>query len=68
MVMENIDKASLRSPEVDDYTINNMMTTLSGTKPLSAQLFSRFMRMARLMYTVDIMDAGTLVFQYKEVN
>lgn len=68
MVMENIDKASLRSPEVDDYTINNMMTTLSGTKPLSAQLFSRFMRMARLIYTVDIMDAGTLVFQYKEVN
>lgn len=67
MVMENINKNSLRSDEVDDYTINNMITTLNGKKSLSAQLFSRFIRMANLSYTITLSDPdGTNVFQYKE--
>ncbi len=66
MVMENINKASLRSDEVDDYTINNMMTTLNGKKSLSAQLFSRFIRMAKLSYTVQLFHEGKKVFEYKE--
>lgn len=56
MVMENITKAKLRSEMTDEYTINNLMTSLNGNKPLSAQLFSRFMRMAQLTYTVSIID------------
>lgn len=66
MVMENINKNSLRSEEVDDYTINNMLTTLNGKKALSAQLFSRFIRMANLSYTIKIYDNGTQIFEYKE--
>lgn len=66
MVMENINKNSLRSEEVDDYTINNMLTTLNGKKALSAQLFSRFIRMANLSYTIKIYDNDTQIFEYKE--
>lgn len=66
MVMENINKNSLRSEEVDDYTINNMLTTLNGKKALSAQLFSRFIRMANLSYTIKIYDDNTQIFGYKE--
>lgn len=66
MVMENINKNSLRSQEVDDYTINNMITTLNGKKALSAQLFSRFIRMANLSYTITIYDQDKMIFEYKE--
>lgn len=66
MIMENINKNSLRSDEVDDYTINNMMTTINGSKPLSAQLFSRFIRMAGLSYTMQIFDNVKMIFEYKE--
>lgn len=67
MIMEGITKSTLKTSDVDDYTINNMMTTLNGSKPLSAQLFSRFIRMAGLTYTVTIFDnRGEEVFVYKE--
>lgn len=67
MDMENITKSTLKGDDIDDYTINNMLTTLSGTKPLSAQLFSRFIRMASLTYSVDIFDnTEKLIFKYKE--
>lgn len=66
MTMERIDKSKLRSPEVDDYTINNMMTTINGTKPLSAQIFSRFIRMANLTYTLQLYDKQDMIFEYKE--
>ena len=66
-MMENITKSTLRSnQDVDDYTINNMMTTLNGDKPLSAQLFSRFVRMAGLSYMVDIYKDGKKIFRFKE--
>ena len=64
--MENIEKQSLMSKEVDNYTINNMMTTINGSKSLSAQLFSRFLRMAKLTYTVQMFDNETLIFEYNE--
>lgn len=67
MVMENITKASMKSDSVDDYTINNMMTTLNSDKPLSAQLFSRFIRMTHLEYRIKIYNQdGKMIFQYKE--
>jgi len=67
MIMENITKNTLKSDEVDDYTINNMMTTINGKKSLSAQLFSRFIRMAELSYTITIYDnKGKQIFEYKE--
>lgn len=66
IVMENITKSMLRKTEVDDYTINNMMTTINGAKPLSAQLFSRFIRMAGLSYRVTLYDQGVQIFEYRE--
>ena len=66
MIMENITQNSMRSDDVDDYTINNMMTTLNGKKSLSAQLFSRFIRMANLSYTITIYDKDEPIFEYKE--
>lgn len=67
ILMENINKNSLKSDEVDDYTINNMMTTLNGKKALSAQLFSRFMHMANLSYCIRLYNQeGTMLFEYKE--
>lgn len=66
MRVENINKSSLKSDSTDDYTVNNMMTTLSSNKPLSAQLFSRFIRMANLSYTIDISDNTGVIFEYKE--
>lgn len=66
MIMENINKNSLRSKEVDDYTINNMLTTLNSNKALSSQLFSRFIRMANLSYDVKIFEKDNLIFQYHE--
>lgn len=66
MIMENITKSVLRSDEVDDYTINNMMTTITSGKPLSSQLFSRFMRMANLSYKTTMYDKGKAIFEFKE--
>lgn len=66
MIMENINKNDLRSDNVDDYTINNMMTTLNSNKSLSAQIFSRFIRMSNLSYRIQIYDKGKLIFQYQE--
>ena len=66
MVRENITKQDLRSAEVNDYTVNNLLTTLSTTKPLSSQLFSRFMRIASLNYTVEVYEKDQKIFDYKE--
>ena len=66
IVMENITKNSLRSKEVDDYTINNMLTTINSNKALSAQLFSRFIRMANFSYDVQLFEKDNCIFQYKE--
>ena len=68
MIMENITKNDLRSDDIDDYTINNMMTTINGKKPLSAQIFSRFIRMANLSYTVHLYDNKECLFEYKEIS
>lgn len=66
MTMENIQKNDLKSDEVDDYTINNMITMLNGSKALSAQLFSRFIRMAGFSYQVLIFKDGKQIFEFKE--
>lgn len=67
MVMENISKADLKSDDVDDYTVNNMLTSINGNKPLSAQIFSRFIRMANLDYTVYMYDReGNMIFTYRD--
>lgn len=66
MKMKNITKSDLKTDDVDDYTINNMMTTLNGPKPLSAQLFSRFIRMIGLTYKVTIFKDSKQIFEFKE--
>lgn len=67
MVKENISKMSLKTEDVDDYTINNLMTTLHSNKSLSAQLFSRFIRMANLSFSLEVFNKkNELIFTYKE--
>lgn len=66
MITEEVNKNDLRSETTDEYTINNLMTSLNGSKPLSAQLFSRFMRMAHFSYTIDVMDNGDCIFEFKD--
>ena len=67
MVMENINKTTLKVDANDDYTVNNMMTTIYSNKPMSAQLFSRFIRMAHLTYRIKIYNKDDkMIFQFKE--
>ena len=66
MLMENINKNNLRSDTCDDYTINNMMTTLHSNKPMSSQLFSRFIKITNLKYNIKIYENETLIFEYNE--
>lgn len=67
MVMCNITKRTLLSTGVDDYTVNNMMTTINSNKPLSAQLFSRFIRLSGLTYDIQIYDMSKkFLFEYRE--
>lgn len=66
MIMENINKNTLQSDDIDDYTINNMLTTLNSKKSLSSQLFSRFIRMAGLSYEIEIVENDEIIFNYKE--
>ncbi len=55
MKMFNINKTDLRSDDIDDYTINNLITTIdSPTKPISAQIFGRFIRMAGMSYKISL--------------
>lgn len=66
MVMNNITKLSLKNDDIDDYTINNMMTTINSDKPLSAQIFCRFMRLANLSFSINVYKKNELVCTYKE--
>jgi len=67
MVMCNISKKQLQLSGIDDYTVNNMMTTINSTKVLSAQLFSRFIRLSELSYDIQIYDRNKkFLFEYSE--
>ena len=67
MVMENISKSSLKAEDIDDYTINNMMTIIHSNKLLSAQIFCRFMRMAGLSFVMNVYDQNNkVIFTYSE--
>lgn len=67
MVMNNITKTTLKSDDVDDYTINNMMTIIHSDKSLSAQIFCRFIRMAKLSFVMEIYNQqNQCIFTYSE--
>ena len=66
MLEECIDKSDLRGDGIDEYTINNMMTILTGTKPVSAQLFSRFIRMAGLSFQMNVYEKDQIILTYRE--
>lgn len=67
MIMNNIEKTTLKSDDVDDYTINNMMTIIHSNKSLSAQIFCRFMRMAKLSFVINVYDINNKhIFTYSE--
>lgn len=67
MNMCGITKATLKTDEVNDYDTNNLMTTLGSNKPLSAQLFSRFIRMAKLSFVIRLYDKDNkLLFEFAQ--
>lgn len=68
MVSQGITKQDLKKNETDDYTVNNLMTSVYGNKPLSAQLFSRFIRLANLSYQIKMYDGknNKSIFTFKE--
>ena len=66
MLEECINKSDLRGDGIDEYTINNMMTILTGTKPVSAQLFSRFIRMAGLSFELNVYEKDACILTYRE--
>jgi hypothetical protein len=67
LIMENINKSILKSEEVDDYTINNLFTTLNNKKPLSSQLFDRFIRISGLSYDIVFYELeGGMIFTYSK--
>lgn len=65
-IAANISKDDLKSDHIDDHTINNLMIVLNTNKLLSAQLFSRFIHMANLSFTIQLFENGELIFEYKE--
>ena len=54
-------KPLVKNDEVDDYTVNNMMTTLNTKKGLSAHLFSRFIQLSGLSYVIKIYDQNKMI-------
>lgn len=64
--MKGITKTSLQREEVDYYAVNNLFTAIYGDKLLSAQLFSRFLRLADLSYSVMLYKDGEPYIQFKE--
>lgn len=66
MFKENISKSDIKDDSVDDYTINNMMTTLHGQKPMSAQIFCRFIRLVNMSIILKIVKDQKVIFTYTE--
>ena len=62
--MKNYKKADFNVNTESAYTINNMMTTIFGDKSVSAQIFSRFMRIINLPFDIVIYDKDDIVFTY----
>lgn len=62
--MKNYKKADFNINTESAYTINNMMTTIFGDKSVSAQIFSRFMRIINLPFDIVIYDKDDIVFTY----
>lgn len=61
----DINKNDMRGT-TDDYTINNLFTNLNSDKPISAQLFSRFINLSGLNYEIEFFDNDEMIFNYKE--
>lgn len=66
IVIFNIDKSIMRKECNDDYTVNNLMTTINSDKPLSSQLFSRFLMMNKFNYKLELYEDNNLIFTFKE--
>lgn len=66
LVKLNINKNNLKAEDVDDYTINNLITAINSKKPISAQLFSRFIKIAELNYEILLYENKKMIFKYKE--
>ena len=64
--LKNIVKEQFKSEEIDEYKINNMFTIINGSKPMSAQIFSRFINLAELDFVVEMKEDGQTIFSIKE--
>lgn len=66
MIMFNIDKSLLRKGCNDDYTVNNLLTSINSNKPLSSQLFSRFISISGFSYTLQLFENDKMIFEFNE--
>lgn len=64
--LKNIVKEQFKGEEIDEYTINNMFTIINGSKPMSAQIFSRFINLAELDFVIEMKEDGQTIFSVKE--
>lgn len=62
----HISKDIMKNEDTDEYTINNMWTIILGSKKLSGQIFSRFIKLAGLSCRIDMKKGDTIIFTYKE--
>ena len=62
--LKNYKKSDFNKKTESSYTINNMMTTIFSDKSVSAQIFSRFMRIINLPFEFVIYDDHGIVFTY----
>lgn len=66
IALKGIVKDQFKDESIDEYTINNMFTIINGNKPMSAQIFSRFIDLADLYFIIEIFQDGELIYSLKE--
>lgn len=64
--LKNIVKDQFKNDEIDEYTINNMFTIINGSKPMSAQIFSRFMTLTELEFEIQLIENNEIIFSTRE--
>ena len=66
ILLLNISKEQFKTDAVDEYTINNLFTVIGNNKPMSGQIFSRFIILSDLMYQIEVIKDGEVIYSFKE--
>lgn len=66
IILLDITKDQFKCEDVDEYTINNLFTVIGNNKPMSGQIFTRFILLSDLMYQIDVIKDGSIIYSFKE--